>query len=703
MPVIATGSVSIASVTDGEQGYTWIMYADNNVGSGISDKPEGKPYIGIAYNKLTPIPSTHPADYTWSKIRGDDGNGVISAVTEYQMSDSGTVTPTGDWSKDPVRPEVGKFIWTRTTTRYSDGKSTVAYSVTYSATAEGFDGATVITSPTAPTLPKPNQLWNDSSTTPGTLKIWSEEQKQWIVYLFTARNIQARTIGAEQIASNSITGNEIKGNTITGDKVVAGSIKAENLSADAINAPKIVAEGLSTTDATIGKTLTIGNNGSITTTFSHESSFIGWDNTVKYKADGNINVSDGGFTIDAKVTGIGGANNGYVNAPEGKVVPVSYDLRSQLSDSTIYIGAKNGRGYINGATAPTAIANNAVSINPWGISLYATNYNVMTSLSTTGVLSPELSTVGFHNRKGSVTTDNLSVADTAAVKTLGVTGDGDISGNLHVNGFIRGETNILTKGGVGATKAITSDDTIQAKGDITSYGWSNANSGFKTGTLELRHNYVRNTENSNPLWLEGYGGGNNDAVIIQNKSFKNSSPFYAAIKVGSTTLSGNRAFPQLRLIGAYNRPIGSSGKPLLITSAGLIGVSSSTQRDKEDIETADQHTLDLGHKLLTVRTTSWKYKIDKLLRKDYEENKLTKDYVTEAPTDYGMIAEELSSVGLEEFVQRNDQTNEINGIDYEKLTIPLISLVKELYKKNADNELKMLNIEERLNKLEGDK
>jgi hypothetical protein len=703
MPVIATGSVSIASVTDGEQGYTWIMYADNNVGSGISDKPEGKPYVGIAYNKLTPIPSTHPADYTWSKIRGDDGNGIISAVTEYQMSDSGTVTPTGEWSKDPVRPEAGKFVWTRTTTHYSDGKSTVAYSVTYSATAEGIDGATVITSPTAPALPKPNQLWNDSSTTPGTLKIWSEEQQQWIVYLFTARNIQAHTIGAEQIAANSITGNEIKANTITGDKIVAGSITADSLSADAINAAKIVAEGLSTTDATIGKTLTIGNNGSITTTFSHESSFIGWDNTVKYKADGELNVSDGGFTIDAKVTGIGGANNGYVNAPEGKVVPVSYDLRSQLSDSTIYIGAKNGRGYVNGATTPTAIANNAVSINPWGISLYATNYNVMTSLSTTGVLTPELSTVGFKDKKGSVVTDNISVADTAATKTLGVSGDADISGNLHVNGFIRGETNILTKGGVGATKAITSDDTIKAKGDITSYGWSNANSGFKTGTLEIENNYIRNNKDADPLWLEGYSGGKGSAVVIQDMSFRGRNAFFSAIKLGVDTLSGNRAYPGVYIQGAYNRPIGSNGKPLLVTSDGLIGVSSSTEREKEDIETADKHTLDLGHKLLTVRTTSWKYKIDKLLRKDYEEQKLTKDYVAEAPTDYGMIAEELASVGLEEFVQRNDKTNEINGIDYEKLTVPLISLTKELYKKNAENELKMLNIEERLNKLEGDK
>lgn len=57
----------------GESGYTWVKYADDGNGSNMSDDPEGKEYIGLAYNKPAKIESTDPADYQWSKFRGDDG------------------------------------------------------------------------------------------------------------------------------------------------------------------------------------------------------------------------------------------------------------------------------------------------------------------------------------------------------------------------------------------------------------------------------------------------------------------------------------------------------------------------------------------------------------------------------------------------------------------------------------------------------
>jgi phage minor structural protein len=53
--------------------YTWIMFADSETGDGITSDPTGKSYLGIAYNKETEIPSTIAADYTWTKITGDQG------------------------------------------------------------------------------------------------------------------------------------------------------------------------------------------------------------------------------------------------------------------------------------------------------------------------------------------------------------------------------------------------------------------------------------------------------------------------------------------------------------------------------------------------------------------------------------------------------------------------------------------------------
>lgn len=58
---------------DGKTLYTWVKYADDASGNGLSDAPDGKDYIGFAYNKETATESDDPSDYTWSLIRGPQG------------------------------------------------------------------------------------------------------------------------------------------------------------------------------------------------------------------------------------------------------------------------------------------------------------------------------------------------------------------------------------------------------------------------------------------------------------------------------------------------------------------------------------------------------------------------------------------------------------------------------------------------------
>ena len=54
--------------------YTWIVYADDLSGTGISLDPTNKKYIGVAENKITETPIlTNPLLYKWSKIEGEDG------------------------------------------------------------------------------------------------------------------------------------------------------------------------------------------------------------------------------------------------------------------------------------------------------------------------------------------------------------------------------------------------------------------------------------------------------------------------------------------------------------------------------------------------------------------------------------------------------------------------------------------------------
>lgn len=63
---------------DGKSYYTWIKYADNADGGGISDNPVAadgtlKKYIGFAYNKTSPTESNVASDYTWALFKGTDG------------------------------------------------------------------------------------------------------------------------------------------------------------------------------------------------------------------------------------------------------------------------------------------------------------------------------------------------------------------------------------------------------------------------------------------------------------------------------------------------------------------------------------------------------------------------------------------------------------------------------------------------------
>lgn len=69
----------------GENGttyYTWIKYADTPT-SGMSDSPEGKTYMGIAYNKTTATESTNYSDYTWALIKGANGVDGANGRTYY--------------------------------------------------------------------------------------------------------------------------------------------------------------------------------------------------------------------------------------------------------------------------------------------------------------------------------------------------------------------------------------------------------------------------------------------------------------------------------------------------------------------------------------------------------------------------------------------------------------------------------------------
>lgn len=95
-------------------------------------------YQGAGYwhRGQTATTGVAPTDGTvWVKIingvpgpTGDPATLVDNDVA-YQVSDSGTVVPTGEWSGDVPNVAQGKYLWVRTTVTFSSGEPVVCYGV----------------------------------------------------------------------------------------------------------------------------------------------------------------------------------------------------------------------------------------------------------------------------------------------------------------------------------------------------------------------------------------------------------------------------------------------------------------------------------------------------------------------------------------------------------------------------------------------
>lgn len=130
----------------------------------------------------------------------------------------------------------------------------------------------------------------------------------------------------------------------------------------------------------------------------------------------------------------------------------------------------------------------------------------------------------------------------------------------------------------------------------------------------------------------------------------------------------------------YDRNI-SSASQVGITGSGELRRISSARKYKTNIETVEgQKTI--GHKLFDLKLTKWN---------DKEEiNHISLNSIgTEPHTHYGLIAEDVESAGLHEFVDYQDGVTE--GIYYDRLWIPLIPIAKDHEERIAELERKLAN------------
>ena len=132
-----TSTFTVTNGAKGDKGDTptvWIRYASQEptaASHNFGVLPDD--WMGICSNYDAAAP-TDWTQYQWYKIKGEKGDTgnpatLATSIIGYQVSDSGTVMPSGDWLYDVPTVAQGKYLWTRIMIGFNTGNPFAFYSV----------------------------------------------------------------------------------------------------------------------------------------------------------------------------------------------------------------------------------------------------------------------------------------------------------------------------------------------------------------------------------------------------------------------------------------------------------------------------------------------------------------------------------------------------------------------------------------------
>lgn len=216
---------------------------------------------------------------------GTPGNGIKSSSVTYQVSTSGTTTPTGTWASTPPAVPQGQYLWTRTVLTFDNGQSVTAYAVSKT----GIDGENG--------LNNDNMVFNNRFE---KFNEWPQNSMGWYKTQFTQ---------ATQPETDKPTNNILK---IGGD---ASSGSRYTFSRNIAVVPGTTIE--LSFDAKLSRLFT-NKNIAIIRMFddehanaSAESGTVGGNSYINLFADGTANAGSGVTEYDGKNTPITTANTWY--------------------------------------------------------------------------------------------------------------------------------------------------------------------------------------------------------------------------------------------------------------------------------------------------------------------------------------------------------------------------------------------------------
>ena len=210
---------------------------------------------------------------------------------------------------------------------------------------------------------------------------------------------------------------------------------------------------------------------------------------------------------------------------------------------------------------------------------------------------------------------------------------------------------------------------------------------FSTPIGTMNFSGLSTGQSYNGSWLPTIIGGAERGVFISGGGAFDMGAISASpyIQIGTSGPGGGYWGDRTVIDGSYVhipsawRRTASAGANVVVHPDGALTRVASATKYKTDIQRS--YVSDYGERLLGLPTATW---IDKTELKRYNEDKSQIK-----PTRYfGMIAEDLAAAGLEMLVQRNSEGG-LEGIEYDRIGVALIPVIKQLKDKVKELEDKL--------------
>ena len=151
---------------------------------------------------------------------------------------------------------------------------------------------------------------------------------------------------------------------------------------------------------------------------------------------------------------------------------------------------------------------------------------------------------------------------------------------------------------------------------------------------------------------------------------------------------GNDASRRVASDAIYRRTY-SGGANMVITEEGTLGRSTSASKYKLSIEnqyTEPSDQLEHSKNILKLDVKSWFDKAEsEIVSKECEKGCRISDDAFKLKRHVGLIAEDVESVGLSEYVDYNTEGG-VESIQYDRLWVHLIPIIKEQQKRLEELE-----------------